>query len=611
MSAASGEVDTRLREALARTRTLEKRGRVVQAFGTTIHASGLDVRIGQGVEIVDPVSGARLPAEVIGLSAGLAILTPLRPLTGLSSEAEVIAGPARSEVMVGPGLLGRVIDAHGEPLDGKGEIKGPLVAQPVYAEAPNPLERTPISEPFPTGVRVIDTLLTLGRGQRMGVFAAAGGGKSTLLGMLARHCEAQVNVIALIGERGREVREFLEDALGEEGLARSVVVVSTSDRPAMERVRAAHAACAVAEYFRDASNPDGSGVLLMMDSVTRFARALREVGLSVGEPAVRRGFPPSVFAELPRLFERAGPAAKGAITAIYTVLLEDEDATDPVGEEVRSILDGHIVLSRKLGEAGRYPAVDLLASLSRLYPRVTDAGQRASATKVRAWLAKYAEIEFMLQIGEYKPGGDALADEAIARQAALERLLRQAPEDGEPFASGAPEADGDGLVSADAARRLTALTRIERLRERRVRAAELELIQLRAERDRRAEALAACERAIARIDIDRAALDSWFDRAPEPRHIQSALARRDALARARLEAMAELDAAATALESAEAERADAARRLARLKARLDVVSGQLAAARRVDGVRREGLAEIEQEERLGPGSRLPLERAFA
>ena len=419
-----------LREVLFRTPLIERRGRVVQAFGTTIQASGLVARIGQACDIVDPVSGDLIPAEVIGLGDEVAILTPLAPLHGLSAGAEVAPGPSRVEIEAGPGLLGRVVDARGRPLDGLGPIEGEVWRQPLYAEAPNPLERAPIREPFPTGVRVLDTLLTVGVGQRMGVFAAAGGGKSTLLGMLARHCEADVAVVALVGERGREVREFIEDALGEAGLRKSVLVVATADRPALERVRAAHAASAIAEGFRDR----GARVLLLMDSVTRFARALREVGLAVGEPAVRRGFPPSVFAELPRLFERAGAARTGTITAFYTVLLEDEEGGDPVGEEVRSLLDGHVYLSRKLGEAGRYPAVDVLGSLSRLFARIADPGQKAAAGRVRAWLARYAEIEFLLQIGEYKPGGDALADEAIRRMPALEALLRQPPDEGEPFA---------------------------------------------------------------------------------------------------------------------------------------------------------------------------------
>ena len=274
-----------LREVLFRTPLIERRGRVVQAFGTTIQASGLVARIGQACDIVDPVSGDLIPAEVIGLGDEVAILTPLAPLHGLSAGAEVAPGPSRVEIEAGPGLLGRVVDARGRPLDGLGPIEGEVWRQPLYAEAPNPLERAPIREPFPTGVRVLDTLLTVGVGQRMGVFAAAGGGKSTLLGMLARHCEADVAVVALVGERGREVREFIEDALGEAGLRKSVLVVATADRPALERVRAAHAASAIAEGFRDR----GARVLLLMDSVTRFARALREVGLAVGEPAVRRG----------------------------------------------------------------------------------------------------------------------------------------------------------------------------------------------------------------------------------------------------------------------------------------------------------------------------------
>lgn len=417
--------DDRLRDALRNARTVERRGRVAQAFGTTVRATGLDVRIGQECEIVDRSGTNVVKAQVVGLDGGAAILTPLSRLEGVAVDAEVVAGPRRSEIEVGPGLLGRVLDAHGQPLDGLGPIVGPTRPYPVYGEAPNPLARPPIDAPFATGVRCVDSLLTTGEGQRVGLFAMAGGGKSTLLGMFARHARSDVNVIALIGERGREVREFLDDCLGQEGLARSVVIVSTSDRPAMERVRAAHVATAIAEGFR----AEGKRVMLQMDSVTRFARALREIGLSVGEPAVRRGFPPSVFAELPRLFERAGAIEGGAITAFYTVLIEDEEGGDPVGEEVRSILDGHIYLSRKLGQAGHYPAIDVAASLSRVYPRVATPAQQAAAAKVRGWMAKYADIEFLLQIGEYKAGGDPLADEAIARRGRITSLLQQGAHD--------------------------------------------------------------------------------------------------------------------------------------------------------------------------------------
>ncbi len=408
---------------LHRLDPIERRGRVVDAIGTTIRVSGLSAHIGQFCELVEP-GGARLTAEVVGLAGGTAILTPLAPMAGLSANAEVRLLPAASRVPVGEALFGRVVDARGQPLD-DGPPLGATPTRPVHAEPPNPLHRAPIDHAFATGIRAMDALLTLGVGQRLGVFAAAGGGKSTLLGMLARHADADAIVIGLIGERGREVREFLEDSLGEHGRARSVTVVATSDRPAMERVRAAHAATAIAEGFR----AQGKRVLLLMDSVTRFARALREIGLAAGEPAVRRGFPPSVFAELPRLFERAGNDAVGSITAIYTVLLEDEEGGDPVGEEVRSILDGHIHLSRKLGTAGHYPAIDVGGSLSRLFPRVSTAEQRMGAEKLRALMAKYAEIEFLIQVGEYAPGQDLLADEAIAKQAAITAFLRQGARD--------------------------------------------------------------------------------------------------------------------------------------------------------------------------------------
>jgi ATP synthase in type III secretion protein N len=296
---------------------------------------------------------------------------------------------------------------------------------PVYREPPNALARPLIDAALPTGVRAIDALLTVGRGQRLGVFAVAGAGKSTLLGMLARGARCDVTVVALIGERGREVQEFLTDNLGAEGLARAVVVVATSDRPALERARAAQTATAIAEHFRD----QGKSVLLVMDSVTRYARALRDVGLAVGEMPARHGFPPSVFAELPRLFERAGTAPTGSITAFYTVLMEDEDSGGPIEEEVRSILDGHIVLSRKLASASHYPAIDSLKSISRVMSRLADPRHADAARQMRRLLAKYEEIELLIQLGEYKAGGDAEADAAVQRLADMRSLLRQSPTD--------------------------------------------------------------------------------------------------------------------------------------------------------------------------------------
>ncbi|MDO5626469.1 MAG: FliI/YscN family ATPase [Pseudomonadota bacterium] len=419
-------LDPGLLDTLQTVQPVLARGRVVQAFGTTLRVSGLRTHIGQQCLIRDPAQpqAAPLRAEVVGLREHEAILVPLGHLQGVSMGAEVEVIERGALIPVGDALLGRVLDAFGEPLDGQ-PLPAHTPLRPFQTEPPNPLTRRPVDRPFITGVRAIDGLLTVGEGQRLGVFAMAGGGKSTLLGMLARQARSDVNVIALIGERGREVGEFLEDSLGEEGMARSVLVVSTSDRPAMERLRAAQTATAIAEHFRG----QGRRVLLMMDSVTRYARALREIGLSVGEPAVRRGFPPSVFAELPRLFERAGNDAHGSITAFYTVLAEDEDGSDPVAEETRSILDGHIVLSRQLGQAGHYPAIDVLASASRVFNRVTDRAQQDAAQRVRALMAKHDEIRFLLQVGEYSAGSDPLADDAIAAQPALMDLLRQRPDE--------------------------------------------------------------------------------------------------------------------------------------------------------------------------------------
>ena len=416
-------------DTLQHTRTLAERGRVVQAFGTTLRVSGLSARIGQQCLISDR-RGARLRAEVVGFAQGEAILVPLGGLHDLACDAQVEIVADAPTMPCGEALLGRVLDSFGQPLDGRPLPTEGLTWRPVLADAPNPLGRLPVAQVFATGVRAIDAALTVGEGQRIGVFATAGGGKSTLLGMLARQAASDVNVVALVGERGREVREFLEDSLGAAGLARSVVVVATSERPAMERLRAAQAATAIAEGFR----AEGARVMLLMDSVTRCARALREIGLAVGEPAVRRGFPPSVFAELPRLFERAGNDERGSITAFYTVLTEDDDGSDPVAEEVRSILDGHIVLSRELGQAGHYPAIDIPASISRVFNRVAAPAHRAAALRLRALIARHAEIRFLVQVGEYKPGADALADAALERWPAIEALLRQPPDDDCAFA---------------------------------------------------------------------------------------------------------------------------------------------------------------------------------
>jgi len=339
---------------------------------------------------------------------------------------QIVAKGQQATIGAGKALLGRVLDALGNVIDGGPAPQG-LTQVPIYRDSPNPLTRTPIRLPFHTGVRAIDTTLTVGQGQRVGIFAAAGGGKSTTLGMLAR-AAADVNVIVLVGERGREVREFIEDSLGPEGMKKSVVVVATSDRPALERSRVAYAGTAVAEYFRD----QGLQVLLMMDSVTRFARALRDVGLAVGEPPARRGYPPSVYSAMPTLFERSGNNERGSITAFYTVLLEDDEA-DPIGDEVRSILDGHIYLSKKLAAANHYPAIDVLTSASRTMPRVVTAEHRQAAGVLRSRLAKYQEVELLVQIGEYKSGTDPDADVAINSMPAIRSLLQQPASEVCPF----------------------------------------------------------------------------------------------------------------------------------------------------------------------------------
>ena len=411
-----------LGRAVDEAQLIDVKGRVVQVVGTIIKASVPGVKVGEICILRDPWENVEMQAEVIGFNKETVLLTALGQMTGLSVQTEVI--PSRRVHMVGVGesLLGRVLDGLGRPIDS--DEKGPLLPEkyyPVYADPPNPLERRIISKPISLGVKTLDSMLTCGEGQRMGIFAAAGGGKSTLLAQIVRNTEADVTVLALIGERGREVREFIEKDLGPEGLAKSVVVCSTSDRSAMERLKAAYVATSIAEYFRD----KGKKVLLLMDSVTRFARAQREIGLAAGEPPTRRGFPPSVFSELPKLMERAGNSAKGSITALYTVLVEGDDMTEPVADETRSILDGHIILSRKLAQKNHYPAIDVLQSVSRCQNAIIDAEHKKNAAKLRTLLAKYAEVELLLKIGEYRKGADRDTDEAIEKNDAVNSFLKQ------------------------------------------------------------------------------------------------------------------------------------------------------------------------------------------
>lgn len=399
---------------------LTMRGRVVQVVGTIIHAFAPGAKVGELCSLRNPWDETSILAEVVGFSKNLVLLTPLGELIGISSSTEVIPLGEVHKVPVGRSLLGRVLDGLGNPSDGKGDFEVEDY-YPVTADPPNAMTRQLITTPISLGVRALDGLLTCGEGQRMGIFAAAGGGKSTLLSQIIRNTTADIVVLSLIGERGREVREFLERDLGEDGVKRAVTVIATSDRPAMERLKAAYVATAIAEYFRD----KGLKVLLLMDSVTRFARALREIGLAAGEPPTRRGFPPSVFATLPKMMERAGCSANGSITALYTVLVEGDDMTEPVADETRSILDGHIILSRKLGAANHYPAIDILASVSRLMTAIAGPDHLRAAGKMRNLMAKYQEVELLVRIGEYKKGSDAAADEAISRIDAINNFLKQ------------------------------------------------------------------------------------------------------------------------------------------------------------------------------------------
>ncbi|MCY4363342.1 MAG: type III secretion system ATPase SctN [Gammaproteobacteria bacterium] len=395
------------------------RGSVLKVTGTLIRASVPSARIGELCELQNPGSEETVMAETVGFDGREAILSPIGKMTGISNATQITLTGEVQSVAVGPQLLGKVLNGLGVPI-GEPPIKT-RTYYPVLAEPPDPMTRKVIAQPVTTGLRALDSAITLGEGQRMGIFAAAGVGKSTLLSMLLRQTSVDVVVMALIGERGREVREFIEHDIGEEGLKRSVLVVATSDKNSLERQKAAYVATAVAEYFRD----QGRSVLLLMDSVTRFARAQREIGLALGEPPARRGFPPSVFSELPKLLERAGNSDKGSITALYTVLVEGDDMTEPVADETRSILDGHIILSRQMAEAGHYPAIDVTASVSRVMTAITDKEHQRLNQRMRELLAKRKEIDLLVKVGEYKPGADALADEAIAKYDRINEFLRQ------------------------------------------------------------------------------------------------------------------------------------------------------------------------------------------
>lgn len=420
--------------ALAQSATFVRTGQVNQVIGLTIEAQGLPVQIGELCYIAAKENGkhtptkAEIPAEVMGFRDDRTLLMPLGEMRGIGPGSLVRASGTSLMVPVGDGLLGRVIDGLGRPIDGKGPISY-TTTYPTSAAAPPPLGRIPIEQPLETGVRAIDSLITVGKGQRIGIFAGSGVGKSTTLSMIARHSQADISVIALIGERGREVQEFIKRDLGEAGLARSVVIVSTSDQPALVRLKGAWVATAVAEYFRD----QGRDVTFLMDSVTRFAMAQREIGLAIGEPPAMKGYTPSVFALLPKLLERTGTSEKGTITSFYTVLVEADDLNEPITDAVRSILDGHIVLSRDLATQNHYPAIDVLESVSRVMPAIVDKPHLHLAGQLRDLLAAHHKANDLINIGAYVQGSNPTIDAAITLMPAMLDFLQQGADDPTPY----------------------------------------------------------------------------------------------------------------------------------------------------------------------------------
>lgn len=407
-------------EALSKLDLIKYTGYVSQVIGLTIESIGPAVKLGELCKIFTLKGAEPILAEVVGFREKKVLLMPLGEMEGIGPGSKVEAMGTTMEVKVGEGLLGRILDGLGNPIDGK----GPLIynkTYPVTASPPNPLLRTKIEDPLELGVKAIDGLLTCGNGQRIGIFAGSGVGKSTLLGMIARNTKADINVIALIGERGREVREFIENDLQEEGLRRSVVVVATSDQPALIRMKGALLATSIAEYFRD----KGKNVILMMDSLTRFSMAQREVGLAIGEPPVTRGYTPSVFAVLPKLLERSGTSDKGAITGLYTVLVDGDDMNEPIADTVRGILDGHIVLSRKIANRNHYPAIDILASISRVMPNVVDNEHMQLSGQIKELMSVYNNSEDLINIGAYIQGTNKKIDEAINKIDVINGFLKQ------------------------------------------------------------------------------------------------------------------------------------------------------------------------------------------
>ncbi len=401
-------------------------GNITRIIGSLIKTNIKQASIGEQCFLINPSTGRKDIGEVVGLEKDGAIISPIGDVRGLGPRTRIVPTGEPMMIEVGPWCLGGIFDGIGNPIELK-RPKNPMetVRIPVLRSPPDPMERSIIENPMPTGIRAIDALLTTGVGQRVGIFGMAGCGKSSLMAMMTKGAKADVFVFGMIGERGREIREFVEHNLGPEGMAKSVMVASTSDRPSIERLKAAEVATSIAEYFRD----QGMNVILFIDSVTRYARALREIGLAAGEPPTRGGYPPSVFANLPKLLERAGPAKVGTITAFYTVLAEGDFKSDPIAEETKSILDGHILLSAKLGNAGHYPAIDVLQSKSRLMGAISTPEHIKYANKMRELMSKYEDIEMLIQVGEYKQGADPLADEAVNKHEIIINFLKQTSDD--------------------------------------------------------------------------------------------------------------------------------------------------------------------------------------